>query len=436
MRTAEGLSRRKSVYNVASEIKPVENAEHVRTVVAVCVVATLCMSASQGMHIPVFAHLLKETSSGVKALGFMTMVPQIALLVLSPFVGGLEDRYGRYLFLLLGFAGLVVTSLGYLFAHSVAAYTGIRLAQTVVCVGIMPATMGILADVVPEQQRTRRVSLILAGHAGGIALGPVIGGFLLQRWGAVAPFGVSALLNLGVLCFVCTVFPRIPSARMHRREAPRHSAPTQTRVKPLILSLMLPLSFLLGLLVLDFLSAFARTFVEPQRALYLYKVLKFTPVQFGLLVSSHGLTMLLAQLLLSRWGDSVSKRIMIALGTLSHACLLFSLLFIHQFSALLLVSLFAGIGEGMVRPLLSACYLDSTTPQRHSSGIGIKEAISALGEIAGSLAIVLASPWLLPQETFLLGGGIIAGASLLAFFVLKSLRAPLTSSPALNKKSL
>ena len=86
----------------------------------------------------------------------------------------------------------------------------------------------------------------------------------------------------------------------------------------------------------------------------------------------------------------------------------------------------------MVQPLLSVCYLESTTPHHRSSIIGIKEAIGAFGEIAGSLAVVLASPWLLPQRTFLLGGGIIAGASLLALFILKSSRVSLASSPVLT----
>lgn len=431
MKTIENLSGQKIVYESVSKTGQVVKAKQAQTVVAVFVLSALLMSISLGMVAPVFAHMLKETSSGVRTLGFMTMVPQIALLVLSPFIGGLEDRYGRRPFLLLGFAGLVVTNTAYLFTHSMAAYTVIRLIQAIVCVGIIPATMGILADVVPERQRTRRISLILAGHAGGMALGPVLGGFLLQRWGTAAPFGTSAFLNLVVLCFVCTMLPRISPARIHHLEVvPRRQALTRKRVELMILSLMLPLSFLAGLLVLDFVSAFGRTFVEPQQALYLYKVLKFTPVQFGLLMSSRGLTMLLGQLILSRWGDNVSKRAVIVMGILSHALFLFSLPFTHQFAVLFLVSLFAGIGGGMVHPLLSVCYLDSTTPQHRSAIIGIKEAIGALGEIAGSLTVVLVSPWLIPQRAFLLGGGIIAGSSLLAFFILKSARVSLASLSA------
>jgi Arabinose efflux permease len=386
---------------------------------------------------PVFAHLLKETSSGLRMLSFMTMIPQMASFVLAPVVGMLEDRYGKRPFLLLGFAGLAVADIGNLFAHSATAYVGIRLFQAIVSAGIMPAQMGMLADVVSEQHRTRRISLMMAGHAGGFTLGPLIGGFLLQRWGTIAPFGLSALVNIVIFCFVCILLPKASSRQTHRQNVPREKALIRTRGERKVgellnMSFLVPLSFFVGLLMLDFAAAFGRTFVEPQKALYLYNVLKFTPVQFGLLMSSQGLAILLGQLILSQWGGCGDKRLLIAGSFLSHAVLIFSLLFTHQFVALFLVSQLAGIGGGMGKPLLSACYLESTTPQHHASIIGLKEAIYALGEIVGSLIVILASPWLIPPRTFLIGGGIIAGTSLLALFVLKSYHTAVASSTALT----
>ena len=85
----------------------------------------------------------------------------------------------------------------------------------------------------------------------------------------------------------------------------------------------------------------------------------------------------------------------------------------------------------MVRPLLSAYYLDRTTPQHRSSLIGIKEAVGSLGEISGSLTVVLASAWLIPHRTFILGGCIIVGASLIALILLKSHRVSLPTPATL-----
>ncbi|GCE30072.1 MFS transporter [Dictyobacter alpinus] len=354
----------------------------------------------------------------------MSMVPHIALLLLAPFIGELEDLYGKRPFLFLGFVGLMIADIGYLFAHSVTVYICIRLFQAIVSVGIMPAMLGIFADAVPRQHRTHRISLLMAGQAGGLTFGPIIGGFLLVHWGSMVAFSLSALLNLVVLCLIGTRLPKTSNLQKVRR----HRKLTLRCSKSALMSLLLPLSFLIGLLVLDFILAFGHAFVEPQKALYLYKVLNFTPVQFGLLMSTHGLAMLLGLLILSLWGDSANKRVTIVIGLLSNAFLIFSLLFVRQFTSLFFLSLFSGIGGGMVRPLLSAYYLNRTTPQHRSSLIGIKEAVGALGSIVGSLTVVLAGSWLLPHRTFLLGGSIVVGVSLLALFVLRSSHVALPSS--------
>ncbi|WP_338250984.1 MFS transporter [Dictyobacter halimunensis] len=388
---------------------------------------SLLMSTSMGVTIPVFAHLFKESSSGLRNLSFMMMVPHLAMLILGPFIGELEDRYGKRPFLLLGFVGLVVADIGFLCVHAAGAYIGLRLFQAVASVGIMPAMMGMFADVVPSQQRTHRISLMMTGSAGGMTLGPVMGGFLLTHWGTIAPFGMAALLNFSVLCVVCIILPKVFTNQPCIQQVSRRKVAVWRPSRNMLIPFMVPLSFLLGLLLLDFVSAFGQSFVAPQRALYLYKVLHLTPMQFGLLTSTHGLSMLLGLIALSLWGEKTNKRTTIVLGFLSHAFLIFSLLFVHQFSSLFLISLFAGIGGGMVRPLLSAYYLDRTTPEHRSSLIGIKEAVTALGEIAGSLTVVLASAWLIPHRTFLLGGSIIVIASMIAFIILKSHRIALPS---------
>ncbi|GER89516.1 hypothetical protein KDW_36780 [Dictyobacter vulcani] len=206
-RTPETLSGSKIDYRVFLKLKPVTTTDQARVVVIIFTLCGLFMSTGMGMTLPIFAHLFKESSSGLRNLSFMTMVPHIALLLLGPFVGELEDRYGKRAFLLLGFAGLVVADIGFICVHSVSAYIGIRLFQAIVSVGIMPAMMGIFADVVPGQQRTHRISLMMAGNAGGLTLGPIVGGFLLTHWGPIAPFSISALLNLIVLCLVCIMIP-------------------------------------------------------------------------------------------------------------------------------------------------------------------------------------------------------------------------------------
>lgn len=388
-------------------------------VVVVFAFCSLFMMMSFGITLPVFAHLFKEASSGIVLLSIMMMAPQVALLTLAPFVGKLADHYGRYPFLVLAFAGLVSTNTGNLFVHSPVSYIGIHIVQSIVCVGIRPAMMGILASNVPEQQRTRKLSILMAGFAGGLTLGPAVGGFLLQHWGVAAPFGAAAILNAVALTLICTMVPRTLAGGLQQREALQQTFGEGRHTGGRRSSLLLPFSFVVSLLLLDFLLCFGRTFFEPQFVLYITKVLRFSSFQLGLLMSGHGLAMLAGLLVVSRLGERVGRHIMIGGSMLVQAFFMLLLLFLHQFPLLFLASLLSGLGGGMVMPLLGTYYLASVKADHQSRMSGIKEACGACGGIAGSLPVILASHWLSPQFIFISAGCIAASGG---FFAMHSLK--------------
>jgi MFS transporter, DHA1 family, multidrug resistance protein len=421
MNTVENATEQGRTHEVFAASAPAENGEQARVVVIVFALCSLFMMMSFGMTLPLFAHQFREASSGVVILSIMVMVPQITLFALAIFVGNLADRYGKYPFLVITFAGLALTDFANIFAHTPASYISIRIIQGIVCVGARPAMMGTLADLVPEQKRTRQISLIMAGFAGGLTLGPAIGGFLLQRWGIAVPFAVSACLNLVALGLVWTMVPRTSPRQLRSQQKTRWQKPWGSAYTAgLRLASGLSLSFLAGLLVLDFIMAFGRTFVEPQLVIYVTKVLNFPPIQLGLLMSGHGLAMAIGALVLHRLGERINKRLAVCGGFLLQTLYTLSLLFIHQFPLLFLASLFSGIGGGLILPLLGVCYLDNVKADHQAKMSGIKEAVTALGGIAGSLPVIIASHWLSPHMIFIIGGCIIAGGGLFAAQVLKT----------------
>lgn len=75
IKIAKRVPKQKRAQKAVSKIALAVQTEHARVVVAVCVVAAVFISASQGMLTPVFAHVLKDTTSVVRTHGFMTMVP-------------------------------------------------------------------------------------------------------------------------------------------------------------------------------------------------------------------------------------------------------------------------------------------------------------------------------------------------------------------------
>jgi len=113
--------------------------------------------------------------------------------VFSPILGMMSDRYGRRPILLLSLAGAVVDYLFMAIAPSLSLlFVGRAIA------GITGASMAVtsayIADVTPEEQRSRRYGQLGACFGIGFIIGPVLGG-LLGAWWVRAPFLAAAAMN-------------------------------------------------------------------------------------------------------------------------------------------------------------------------------------------------------------------------------------------------
>jgi EmrB/QacA subfamily drug resistance transporter len=131
-------------------------------------------------------------------------------------MGNLGDRYGRRTALA---AGLVVFGTGSAlsaFAGSASMLIATRGLMGVGGALIMPSTLSILTNVFPANERGRAIGVWAGVSGSGIALGPVIGGWLLEHfwWGSIF------LVNVPVAIFALIVGRLIiPNSR--DPEAPR-----------------------------------------------------------------------------------------------------------------------------------------------------------------------------------------------------------------------
>lgn len=116
-------------------------------------------------------------------------------------MGSLGDRIGRRRLLLLGAAGFGVVSAVAAYAPSAETLIGARALLGVAGATLMPSTLGLIRNMFhDEKQRSTAVAIWTAGLTSGVALGPILSGFLLEHfwWGSVflinAPFMVMLLL--------------------------------------------------------------------------------------------------------------------------------------------------------------------------------------------------------------------------------------------------
>lgn len=114
-------------------------------------------------------------------------------------MGNVADRVGRKRLLLIGSAAFGIASAFAAFAPSAEALIAARLLLGIAGATLMPSTLSLIRNIFTDpRERTRAIAIWAAASAAGIALGPLVGGVLLEFlwWGSVF------LINIPVMALM------------------------------------------------------------------------------------------------------------------------------------------------------------------------------------------------------------------------------------------
>ncbi|GII79869.1 MFS transporter [Sphaerisporangium rufum] len=190
------------------------------------VLALLCFSLlliavdATVLHIAVPALTAALEPSAVQLLWIIDIYSLVVAPLLVTF-GTLGDRYGKRRFVLAGYVVFGVASLAAAFAGGPLMLIAARALLGVGGAMIMPATLSIIRQVFTDR-RERAVALGVwsAVAAGGAAVGPLVGGVLVEHfwWGAV--FLINVPLLVVALPLAMRLLPGSRGDRRHRWDAP------------------------------------------------------------------------------------------------------------------------------------------------------------------------------------------------------------------------
>lgn len=147
------------------------------------------------------------------AVGLLWII-DIYPLVVAPLLvasGALGDRFGRKRLMLAGLVVFGLASALAAFAPSAAVLIAARAIMGVGGAFILPASMSIVRDAFEDRdERRTAVGIWSATMAGGAALGPLVGGFLVEHWW----WGAVFLINVPVVLIVLPLgFKLLPESK-------------------------------------------------------------------------------------------------------------------------------------------------------------------------------------------------------------------------------
>ncbi|MEV4052433.1 MFS transporter [Amycolatopsis sp. NPDC049688] len=146
------------------------------------------------LAVPSLTRELAPTATEILWIGDVYSLALAGLLVTA---GNLADRFGRKKVLLLGTAAFGLASVLAAFSPTAGVLILARLLLGVAGATIMPSTLSLIRTLFTDQrERTRAVAIWSAGSGGGIALGPLVGGTLLEHywWGSVFLINVPVVV--------------------------------------------------------------------------------------------------------------------------------------------------------------------------------------------------------------------------------------------------
>ena len=395
--------------------------QQARNTILLLAASVALMMTGFGIIMPVFPRRLAELGAGVQALGLMTMAFALAQFVASPIMGSMADRYGRRPLILLALFSFGLVNIGYLLAPTVAAFIAIRALGGVLTAGLFPASMGMVGDLTPEEERGKWIGIVMAGYGAGFVLGPVIGGALYDLWGFAMPFVISAILAAIAFLAALVLAPETRHKAVRRRDALRQRR--DSAIRPgggLMASMPRPLTIFAMLLFLDFMTEFPFAFIEPQMVFHMYGELQWSTMHFGIVVGAYGLAMMLGQLFLGRSSDRYGRKLIILIGLSLSALLYVGIAFTRSFELILLFAGLAGLGGALMAPALSAFYLDITAEKYRARVLGVKGSALSLGGVLGPLAVVIASQFMGAEAIFITALASVVATILLAAVVLRN----------------
>ena len=329
--------------------------------------------AGFGIIIPVLPFYAEEIGASPTQLGLLMAVYSLTQLIFAPMWGRVSDRIGRKPVIMIGILGLAIsffltgisTELWMLFVA--------RILGGILSSANMPTAMAYVADITTPENRSRGMGIIGAATGLGFVFGPAIGG-VFSKVSLSTPFyvaGTLALVTFFVVWFILKESLTVENRNQdHAKKTSIWSEFNSTQSMLFFLQLFISLS-LAGL--------------EATFAYFAAVKANLGTVELGYIFMIMGLASAFVQGgLIGRFTKKYGEGVVITSGIIISAIGFFLILFTQNFLTAAIYLTIFGIGNGVIRPTVSAL-LTKSSGTGHGGKTGLLSSFDSLGRIIGPI---------------------------------------------------
>jgi DHA1 family multidrug resistance protein-like MFS transporter len=326
-------------------------------------------------------------------IGMVFSSQAITMMIASPFWGVVADRYGRKLMVERAMFGGAVILFLMGFVRSAEELVFLRAIQGLIT-GTVAATNAIVAAVAPLERIGYAMGILQVGLWSGLAVGPLIGGFVADAFGFSAAFVITAAFNLlsGILVWGWVEEKFVPPRSLRRGFF--------SDWREIVSTPGIPVTF-----IVRFFSRASEYAVLPVMPLLVQRLLQpggqvstFT----GLIAGAASGAGVLSAICLGRLGDRIGHRKILIGSALAAAVFYFLQSRCDTAGELFLFYVLGGAAIGGLIPSVSALLATFTHPESAGSVYGLDNSIVSAARTVAPLIGAGAAFWFGIRSTFVM----------------------------------
>jgi len=324
-----------------------------------------------GIIIPVLPFYAENVGATPTQLGLLMAVYSLMQLIFAPMWGRISDKIGRKPVIMIGIFGLSVSFFLMGFSSQLWMLFAARIIGGFLSSANMPTVMAYVADITTPEDRGKGMGIVGAAVGLGFVFGPAIGG-IFSKFSLNTPFYIAGTSSLITFFLVWILLQE--SLKKEQRSQTNSEKESLWKAFNGSISIL----FILQLFISLSLSGLEATF-----AYYAAKKAGLGTVTLGYLFMIMGLAGAIVQGgLVGRMTKKYGEGFVIQVGIVISAIGFALILLVNSFATAALFLTIFGIGNGVIRPSISALLTKKST-SGHGSATGLLSSFDSLGRIAG-----------------------------------------------------